>query len=158
MGRGYVQTFRSPSKAVRSVGESGGWFRRRTLITNSDDSITCVSCLAQNKSVATFCEECGAPIGATATIDPLQTIRTEAFLLDKAIQRPPRLIVLLGIWLVHFPVLVASIGVAIYMILYGSGITGFLFFWVMIALCCYAVVVLYRVTRNYLVIPKKEIN
>ena len=55
--------------------------------------------------------------------------------------------------------LVASIGVAIYMILYGAGITGFLFFWVMIALCCYAVVVLYRVTRNYVTIPKnKEIS
>ena len=64
--------------------------------------------------------------------------------------------VLLGLWLTHFPVLVASIGVAIYMILYGYGITGFLFFWVMIALCCYAVVVLYRVTRNYLTIPKKD--
>jgi len=64
-----------------------------------------------------------------------------------------------GIWLTHFPVLVASIGVAIYMILYGSGITGFLFFWIMIALCLYAVVVLYRVTRNYFTIPKnKEIN
>jgi hypothetical protein len=53
-------------------------------------------------------------------------------------------------------VLVASIGVAIYMILYGYGITAFLFFWVMIALTCYAVVVLYRVTRNYLTIPKKD--
>jgi len=56
-------------------------------------------------------------------------------------------------------VLAASIGVAIYMILYGYGIAGFLFFWVMIALCCYAVVVLYRVTRNYVTIPKdKEIS
>jgi hypothetical protein len=68
------------------------------------------------------------------------------------------LIVLLGVWLTLFPVLVASIGVAIYMILYGYGITVFLFFWVMIALCGYAAVVLYRVTRNYLTIPKKEIN
>ena len=64
--------------------------------------------------------------------------------------------VLLGLWLTHFPVLAASIGVAIYMILYGYGIAGFLFFWVMIALCCYAVVVLYRVTRNYVTIPKKD--
>jgi len=53
-------------------------------------------------------------------------------------------------------VLVASSGVAIYMILYTYGITGFLFFWVMIAICCYAAVVLYRITRNYLPIPKKE--
>ncbi len=95
-------------------------------------------------------------MGATSTIDPLQTIRAEGFVLDKALQKRPRLIVLIGIWLIHFPVLVAAIGVAIYMILYTPGITGFLFFWVMIGMSCYAVVVLYRVTRNYLTIPKKE--
>jgi len=78
--------------------------------------------------------------------------------MHKALERRPSVIVLLGLWLTHFPVLVASIGVAIYMMLYGYGITGFLFFWVMVALGCYAVVVLYRVTRNYLTIPKKEIS
>jgi hypothetical protein len=131
---------------------------RRKLITNSDDTITCTFCLTQNKRFATFCEECGTPIGATATIDPLQTIRAESFVIHKALERRSSLIVLLGIWLTHFPVLVASIGVAIYMILYMYGIAGFLFFWVMIAFCCYAVVVLYRVTRNYLTIPKKTVN
>src|SRR3982750_2407343 len=131
---------------------------RRKLITNSDDTITCASCLTPNRRFATFCEECGAPIGATATIDPLQTIRAESFVIHKALERRPSLLVLLGLWLTHFPVLVASIGVAIYMILYGYGIAGFLFFWVIIALCCYAAVVLYRVTRNYVTIPKdKEI-
>jgi len=128
---------------------------RRKLITNSDDTITCTFCLTQNKRFATFCEECGAPVGATSTIDPLQTIQAESFVIHKALQKRPSLIVLLGIWLTHFPGLVASIGVAIYMILYGYGLTGFLFFWVMIACCFYAVVVLYRVTRNYITIPKK---
>ena len=130
--------------------------QRSKLITNSDDTITCVSCLSPNRRFATFCEKCGAPIGATATVDPLQTIRAESFVIHKALERRPSLIVLLGLWLTHFPVLVASIGVAIYMILYGIGITGFLFFWVMIAICCYAVVVLFRVTRKYLTIPKDK--
>jgi len=122
---------------------------KEKLITNSDDTITCVSCLTPNRRFATFCEECGAPIGAASTIDPLQTIRAESFVIHKALEKRPSLIVLLGLWLTHFPVLVASIGVAIYMILYGSGITGFLFFWIMIALCLYAVVVLYRVSNAF---------
>jgi hypothetical protein len=92
----------------------------------------------------------------TSTLDPVNTIRTEGFLLNKALQRRPSLIVLIGIWLTHFPMLVASVGVAIYMILYMHGMAGFLFFWVLIGLSCLAFVILYRVTRNYLTIPKQE--
>lgn len=123
--------------------------------TNNGETITCVSCLAQNEQFTAFCRQCGAPISATATVDPLQTIQAEGFLLRKALEGRPKPIVFLGIWILYLPVLGAGVGIAIYMILNGRGWANFIFFWAGMGLASFAFVVLYRATKNYLTMRKR---
>jgi hypothetical protein len=125
-----------------------------SLTTERDKKITCVSCLAQNGPFDTFCHECGAPIGRTATLDPIQTIQTEGFLFRKALEGRPKVTVLMGVWILHLPVLLGGVGGAIYIIRYQRGLAAFVFFWALVALSCFAFIVLYRITKNYLTLPK----
>ena len=125
-----------------------------SLTTDADELIPCISCLAENRRFESFCHRCGAPVSTTATLAPVQTIQTEGFLLRKALERRPKLMVLVGVWILHLPVLVLGVCVAIFIIFSQRGIVGFFFFWVMIALSTFAAIILYRITKNYLTIPK----
>lgn len=62
--------------------------------------------------------------------------------------------VLVGVWILHLPVLVLGVCVAIFIIVSQRGIVGFFFFWAMIALSTFAAIILYRITKNYLTILK----
>ena len=128
---------------------------KRNSLAAEEETLTCVSCAAQNRLADTFCHQCGAPISTTATLDPLNTIRINGFLLNKALEGRPKLIVLLGIWILHLPVLVIGIGGAIYYVLNRKRFSDVLFFWALLGLAYVAFVILYRVTKNYLTIPKK---
>ena len=123
---------------------------------DAEETTTCLSCLAQNRRSEAFCHECGAPVGTTATLDPLRTIQAEGFLLRKALEGRPKLIVLLGVWILHLPVLVVGVGFAIYFLLNQRGFTGFLFFWAMVGLSLFAFVILYRITKNYFAPPERR--
>ena len=118
--------------------------------SDTDETVTCVSCLTQNAPFTPFCHQCGAPISAIATVDPVQTIQTDGFLLRKALTGRPKPIVFLGIWILHLPVLLVGAGIALRMIVNGHGLADFLFFWAGMGLACFGFVVLYRATRNYL--------
>lgn len=123
--------------------------------TITNEQITCHACLTRNSRAAAFCRKCGTPIGAVATIDPLQSIQAEGFLLRKATEGRPKPIILLGIWILHLPVLVGCIGVAIYLILNQRGWGNFVFFWGAVGVAYLAFMILYRTTKNYLKIPEK---
>ena len=79
----------------------------------------------------------------------MSTIQTEGFLFRKALDRPPGLIVLIGIWVLFMPAGVMSAYLAVYFILTQRGLANFIFFWAFVLLTYIAFVVLYRVTRNY---------
>jgi len=114
------------------------------------EEIICPSCLTTNASFASFCDSCGAPIGTTATLDPIQSIDTQGFLFRKALEGRPKPIVLAGLWLMFFPALLASLYAATQVILNRTGLADFIFFWAFVGVAYVAFVVLYRVTRNYL--------
>jgi hypothetical protein len=127
------------------------------LPTNDEgEMVICVSCLTQNTQAAAFCRKCGSPIGAVATLDPMQTIQAEGFLFRKALEGRPRPIVVLGVWILFFPMLALSVGFAIHLIFNPSGFSDFVFFWAFVGLAYAAFVILYRVTRNYLTIPVED--
>ena len=81
-----------------------------------------------------------------AAIDPLQHIYAEGFAYRSAVEEPPNLVVLVGMWLIFAPIALASAVVT-----FGSATRGlsprllFLFF----VVC--SVVVLFRATKNYIV-------
>jgi hypothetical protein len=116
------------------------------------ERIVCPSCAALIGANEVFCPECNAPISLIANADPLQSIRTEGFLLGKATEGKPKPIVLIGVWVMFFPGLIISALVS-FSIIYGgsgTGASGFLFFWGGIGLSVVFAVILFKVTRNYL--------
>ena len=120
-------------------------------ISDSGETVICMSCSAPNSRSEAFCRECGAQILITSALDPMQAIKAEGELLHKALEGKPRLIAVVGTWILFLPVLAASIWGAINLTLNTRGTTGFFFFWVLVGLSFICFVALYRVTRNYLI-------
>ena len=105
--------------------------------------------MSANESSVSFCQSCQAPIGGTSGLDPIKTIHAEAFVLQKAITKRPKPIVLLGVWVLFLPWLVGAGSIAVNEMLNGYGMPSLVFFWLGIALSLVAVKFLYVVTRNY---------
>ena len=119
------------------------------------EPITCPSCQSVNEQFAAFCHKCRAPIGATATLDPMNVIQAEGHLFRRALEGRPKLVVLLGIWILFFPLLVVSVFSAANLIVNHHSRADFIFFWVFVGLSYLSLVVVYRVTRNYLTVPAR---
>ena len=116
--------------------------------------IACMSCMAPNDALADFCEKCGAPLSTMSTLDPLKIIRSEGFVIHKStVTKRPKFIIFFGVWVLFIPWLVMSLATAYSAAFYLEGFFGFVFFWVGFALAVFAVVVLYRVTKNYYAKP-----
>lgn len=111
----------------------------------------CPACQTTNDEFETFCRKCGSPIGTTATLAPVPSIRTQGFLFRKAVDKPPNLIAVIGIWILFAPTVAAGVYAATNLILTKRGLTYFLFFWVFVGMTYCSVVILYRVTKNYIV-------
>ena len=112
--------------------------------------------MAQNRTSESVCHECGAPLGTLSNLDPVQVIQTEGFLLRKSLKGRPKPIVLLGVWILHLPILVVGVGAAVYLLVNFRGIADFVFILAMSGLAYYAFLVLYRITKNYLMVGGKK--
>jgi hypothetical protein len=128
------------------------------VAANIDDLITCASCLTANHPSEVFCHECGAPVGATATLDPINQIHAQGHLFRTALEGRPRFIVLLGMWIMFLPLLVVSASVAVYLITNHNRRSDFVFFWGAAGLAYVSLVILYRITKNYLTTPNKDLE
>src|SRR5712692_8349281 len=118
---------------------------------NGEETITCPACQALNKRHAEFCRECGYAFGF-ATLDPIQTIRSEGSFLRKAVERPSRM-ALAVIWITHLPLFILCIFLSIYFVLNRAELgnaSSFVSFWVFVGFAYAAFVILYRTTKNYL--------
>src|SRR3954453_6327000 len=113
------------------------------------ESVICPLCQTANKGFEAFCRHCGAPIGATATFDPLNVIRAETQLYREALEGQPKLIVLIGVWILFFPILLICLPGAVFLIVEHSSAVGFMAFWFGVILSAVSIVMLYRVTKNY---------
>jgi len=119
------------------------------------ESALCVYCLFPNRPDAYWCERCGAPIGATATFGPLESAFAVGFAYRAAFRGRPKSFVLLSVWGLCFPSLLAN--AATLSIVISSG-TDLFVGTIELCLCIIAGAVsaatLYQVTNNYLTIPK----
>jgi hypothetical protein len=75
--------------------------------SESQERMICPSCHHHNDPDVTFCERCGAPIGFAATMSPYQQIFAEGFALRQATTGRPRLVFVIGVWILFLPVLLA---------------------------------------------------
>jgi len=127
--------------------------------TPSDEKVVCLSCGLGNYPTANFCVECGAPLSAHSVSDPFDTIKTTGWAYRES-QETPRLIVVVGIWMIFSPVMFGSA----YCLLIGlkealsgrvgiDGFEGLLFYLVFPLLLAAALfistTILYRTTKSY---------
>ncbi len=120
------------------------------MMEESERLITCPSCQTVNEDYRALCQKCGAPFSTFGTLDPIHHIHAEAQVLRGAIEGRPRVVVLLGIWLLIFPIWVLGAGSAVALVVYRRQSSDVVFFWLAFAVACFTGVILYRVTKNYL--------
>ena len=124
----------------------------------TQEGTVCPSCAAYIGVNEVFCPACRAPISLFANTDPLARIQTEGFLYGRAVDSRPKMIVVFCIWLVFLPVALFC-GMVVIGILTGgagSGAGGFVIFWIAAVLAVFSVVLLYRVTKNYITKKPRE--
>ena len=127
-----------------------------TFETDPADHNLCPSCQTANRDFESFCRNCGFPVGATATLDPIKSIQTEGLVFRKALEGRPKPVVLAGIWIMFLPVAIVSACSAVYFILYHRQLSDVIFFWAMVGLTFTSVVILFRVTRNFIGAKRAE--
>ncbi len=115
------------------------------------DLMLCSSCGSVLDPASGLCPRCLMPSGDYASLDPMQAARVEGLLISKAVDKRPKPIVVIGIWVMFLPAFIAGLAVAAQVVLdgAGSGMSGFLFFWIGVGLSIFSLVVLFKVTRNY---------
>lgn len=115
------------------------------------NEIVCQSCLQQNNSEAINCRFCNAPLILSDNIDPVKGLPNEGYTYSKAVEGKPKPIVLIGVWVMFFPLLLIS-GFSALSVIFtdiGGGSMAFIIFWVSVAAFIFSFVMLYRVTKNY---------
>lgn len=86
--------------------------RQKTMSTppesgpESEERVICPSCHALNAPLAGYCVSCHAPLNSTIMLDPMGQIEAEGFALREATVGRPKLIVVVGFWLLLFPLIV----------------------------------------------------
>lgn len=79
---------------------------RHHMIAESDtdgeneEGLVCSSCLFVNSPDATHCHECSVPIDG---VDALQRIRSVGFTPRSTVESPPKLVILIGVWMIFAP-------------------------------------------------------
>ncbi len=68
--------------------------------SESDEQQLCTSCTTPNEPNTHFCVKCGAPLSSFATLAPFERLFAIGFIYREAADRPRKLIVVLGIWLI----------------------------------------------------------
>ncbi|MBC8002376.1 MAG: hypothetical protein H7X97_07285 [Opitutaceae bacterium] len=113
--------------------------------TESDEQQLCTSCLCPNEPLANFCIQCGAPISSYAATGPFEHLFAEGHMYRQAVERPHRLIVVLGIWLMFGMMALGGIGII------AMGRTSTIGYSIVGAfLLAISLMMIWKTTRNYL--------
>src|SRR5687768_156092 len=111
--------------------------------------VVCMSCMTPNDNSDKVCQNCRASLSENSSLDPMQTIQNEGALLRKAVSARPKLIVLLGTWILFVPWIITTIFIEIQILANWDGLPSMVFFLIGVVLFLAAVIIIYKVTRNY---------
>ena len=108
---------------------------------NETDTISCPHCIERNSPQSIYCVKCGGPLLPIATIGPFEIIETQGFALREATNRPKKLIVVIGTWILYFPFVIVTLIPAI-----AEPVLLFVY----LPLVLIPGVLVYKTTRNYI--------
>src|SRR5687768_12207851 len=66
---------------------------------SSQETEICPQCMTENQPDSHFCAKCGAPLSSYAATGPFESLFAEGHVYRQAAERPRKLIVVLGVWL-----------------------------------------------------------
>ena len=105
--------------------------------------------MAPNQPSANFCVKCGAPLTSYASTGPFERLFAEGSVYRSAAERPRKLMVVVGIWLIFgFSACTGVILIA------SMRDTGFMFGIFGAGLTALSIAMLWKTTRNYLAAKK----
>jgi hypothetical protein len=117
--------------------------------------VLCPHCMQANTEGADFCVKCGTPLTAHAEIDPMGRIFAQGDTFRKAVAGSPKLIVVVGMWLI-FGMGLLELVLAIPLNPESRGVPGakelvMLVMWwgILLATGIVSGLILFRTTRNY---------
>jgi hypothetical protein len=115
------------------------------------ESFLCPSCAYPVPVTDVFCRKCNSPIGLLTSPDPIQQAHMEGFVYAKALDRRPKLVVVIGVWLLFFPVFgFAAFGtIALLVNFTNNGLMGAVMFLLAVIVLYYSAKMLFIVTKNY---------
>jgi hypothetical protein len=116
------------------------------LDTGGEERELCRTCLTPNAPGATFCRDCGAPLSGYAATGPFESLLAEGHVYRSAVERPQKLIVLLGMWVIFGSA--ALVGLAL-LVLARHDLSP-LAFTIGGMIVVGAVIILWRTTRNFM--------
>ena len=118
------------------------------------DRIVCPGCLTEQNEGPHFCVACGAPLTAFAAVGPFERIHAQGYAYRRATSGPTSLIVVIGMWLICFPSIIAA--TAVITTLPAAGTIGILSMMLVGIFCAAYGTLLYRVTKNYIQSQKSK--
>lgn len=110
-----------------------------------------MNCMFPNEPGVHFCAKCGAPLSSYAATGPFESLLAEGHVYRQAAERPRRLVVVFGIWMIFGAV--GLTGIVLVAWRPNEGLTLPIVGALMIA---FAVVMIAKTTRNYFVGRKGE--
>jgi hypothetical protein len=106
--------------------------------------------MGENDVNTAFCRHCNTWLVSTGNLNPLQQIVSEGAIYGKAVEGKPKLIVLIGIWVIFLMPMILGALFAFSVIAEGEkGADSFIFYLFSIASSCFSFVMIYRGTKNY---------
>ena len=113
----------------------------------------CISCLAPNEPEAHFCKKCGAPLDSYSATAPFERTLAQGYAFRAAVTGKPKLIVVIGMWILFFPPVCAGI-FGLYAAL--SGQAPVFSFLVSLVIGIIGGILIYKTTKNYFFHSKKD--
>jgi uncharacterized membrane protein YbhN (UPF0104 family) len=117
----------------------------------SDQKQLCLSCMAPNEVSANFCSTCKAPLSSYASTGPFEHLFAEGAVYRQAAERPRKLFVVLGVWILFGTVMLSAIGWSIAVSSQSrSAVEQIIFSLFDAAMAAVSGAMIWRTTRNYL--------
>ncbi len=110
----------------------------------------CPNCMTPTTSTAAVCGKCNMPIGAFATYDPIEQIRSTGWMYRRAIGGGISKMAFIGMWLIFGPTTLVLIFVLCSIVFYPTPTVSLLHFSITILFTFLQVMILYLVTKSYL--------
>jgi hypothetical protein len=109
----------------------------------------CPNCLKPSPALQAYCPSCGMPMGMFAATDPMQAIQSSGWAYRRALRGRSGRLVLLGMWVIFAPTMIALAGSAIEIIRSEAVLESLVPMVLGFGLAAIYVTILYRLTRNH---------